>query len=361
MTGQVPHGGGTRIAANSGEYETIRAWIADGMPFGSADDPAVKRFASSRAAHPCAARPSAIARDGSLQRWPGSRCDRLCQVSVEQRGPGECADRAARAGRQCARRGRDHGRVYECRGYFPPRRAARQRIEHYPQVPENNFIDRLVFRKLRTLNILPSELADDAEYLRRVYLDVLGTLPTTGEARRFLNDKRPDRRARLVEELLRRPEFADFWALQWADLLRVDRAALGPKRAYAYYKWIHDNLAANRPFDEFARALVTAGGPLREAVAGQLLQGRYQTWSGRQHARSSFSRHAHRLRRMPSSSLRPLEPGRLLRHDGVLHGWRRSRAKSTHRLWRLSRDIRSERRCRRRSSQAIGGRNSPTG
>ena len=135
-----------------------------------------------------------------------------------------------------------------------------ERIEHYPDVPENNFIDRLVFRKLRKLNILPSELADDAEYLRRVYLDVIGTLPTPAEARRFLADKRPDRRARLVEELLQRPEFADFWALQWADLLRVDRAALGPKRAYAYYNWIRDSFAANRPFDEFARELVDGRG-----------------------------------------------------------------------------------------------------
>ena len=111
-----------------------------------------------------------------------------------------------------------------------------ERIDPYPAVPENNFIDRLVFQKLRKLNIVPSDLADDADYLRRVYLDVIGTLPTADEARRFLDDKRPDKRARLVDELLERPEYADYWALQWSDLLRVDRQALGPKRAYAYYQ-----------------------------------------------------------------------------------------------------------------------------
>src|SRR5262249_19675389 len=94
-----------------------------------------------------------------------------------------------------------------------------EEIKDYPAVPENNFIDHHVFLKLRKLNIVPSDLADDAEFLRRVYLDVIGTLPTAAEARRFLEDKRPDRRARLVDELLERPEFADYWALQWADLL----------------------------------------------------------------------------------------------------------------------------------------------
>src|SRR5205807_1573571 len=100
--------------------------------------------------------------------------------------------------------------------------------------------------------IAPSELADDADYLRRVYIDVIGTLPTAAEARRFLADKRTDKRARLVDELLDRPEYADYWALQWADVLRVDRQALGHKRAYAFYRWIRDSVAQNKPFDRFA-------------------------------------------------------------------------------------------------------------
>src|SRR5207253_2400366 len=133
-------------------------------------------------------------------------------------------------------------------------------IDPYPAVPENNFIDHLVFARLKKLNIVPSDLADDAEFCRRVYLDVIGTLPTAEEARRFLADGRPDRRARLVDELLERPEYADYWALKWADLLRVDRQALGHKRAYAYYRWIRDSLAANKPYDQFVREIVTAEG-----------------------------------------------------------------------------------------------------
>src|SRR5206468_2768050 len=83
-----------------------------------------------------------------------------------------------------------------------------EKIADYPAVPENNFIDKLVFLKLRKLNVLPSDLTDDAEFVRRVYLDVLGVLPTAAETRRFLADRNPDKRGKLVDELLQRPEFA---------------------------------------------------------------------------------------------------------------------------------------------------------
>src|SRR5262249_31660823 len=103
----------------------------------------------------------------------------------------------------------------------------RERIDRYPELPESNFIDRLVHAKLRKFPVLPSGGCDAAPFLRRAYLDVIGTLPTAAEARRFLANGRGDKRARLVEGLLARPEFADYWALKWADLLRVDRAVLG--------------------------------------------------------------------------------------------------------------------------------------
>ena len=139
-----------------------------------------------------------------------------------------------------------------------------ERIDPYPAVPENNFIDHLVFEKLRKLNIAPSDLAGDADYLRRVYLDVIGTLPTADETRRFLDDKRQDRRARLVDELLERPEYADYWSLQWSDLLRVDRQALGRSGPTPITSGCATFVASDEPFDRFARAVVTAEGPLGE-------------------------------------------------------------------------------------------------
>lgn len=267
MAGQMPHGGGARIAAGSENYETVRAWIAAGMPFGEPDDP---RVASIRVEpHDRQLAPRGRQQLRVIARYTdGREVDVTAHAKFQSNNEGLASVQpsglvmAGEAPGEAAIMASFMNAVDAFRLVVP----RMERIEHYPDVPENNFVDRLVFRKLRRLNIVPSELADDAEYLRRVYLDVIGTLPTPAEARRFLDDKRPDRRARLVEKLLRRPEFADFWALQWADLLRVDRAALGPKRAYAYYKWIHDSIAANRPFDEFARAFITAEGSLSQSA-----------------------------------------------------------------------------------------------
>ena len=139
-----------------------------------------------------------------------------------------------------------------------------QKIAKYPDLAEFNFIDKLVDAQLKKLNIIPSGLSDDAEFARRVYLDVIGTLPTAQEIRRFLADPRSDRRAKLVDELLERPEYADYWAMKWADLLRVDRATLGFRDAFNYYSWIHDSLANNKPVDQMTRELLTVDGPESE-------------------------------------------------------------------------------------------------
>jgi hypothetical protein len=267
MSGQVPHGGGTRVAAGSADYETVRSWIAAGLPFGAPSDPAVESIRVEPSQRLLAPRGRQQLR--VVARWSdGSEADVTALSRFQSNNEGLAAVQpggvvlAGDAPGEAAVMAAFMNAVDTFRAVVP--RAGR--IDPYPELAENNFIDRLVFRKLRTLNMLPSGPADDAEHLRRVYLDMLGTLPTADEARRFLADRRPDRRARLVEELLRRPEFADFWALQWADLLRVDRAALGPKRAYAYYRWVRDSLARNTPLDEFARTLVTAEGPLAEVA-----------------------------------------------------------------------------------------------
>ena len=135
-----------------------------------------------------------------------------------------------------------------------------QKIVDYPAIPEYNFIDRLVYARLKKLNIIPSALADDAEFMRRSYISIIGTLPAAEEVRQFLGDSRPDKRERIVDELLQRPEYVDYWALKWADLLRVNRAALGHKTAYAYYDWIRQSLAENKSHDNFLRDILTFKG-----------------------------------------------------------------------------------------------------
>lgn len=124
-------------------------------------------------------------------------------------------------------------------------------------------LDRLVFRRLEQLGIAPAAPCSDAVFLRRAYLDVLGTLPNTIEARDFLLDRDPQKRAKLVDRLLAREEFADYWAMKWSDLLRLKAEFpinLWPNAAQAYHHWIRTSLRADQPYDDFARALLTASG-----------------------------------------------------------------------------------------------------
>ena len=124
-------------------------------------------------------------------------------------------------------------------------------------------IDTFVFDKLKQLNIEPAHACSDGVFLRRVYLDAIGTLPTAEEAKSFLEDKAPDKRALLIDRLLERPEFADYWAMKWSDLLRVKAEFpinLWPNGAQAYHRWIRTALKENLPYDRFARELLTACG-----------------------------------------------------------------------------------------------------
>ena len=124
-------------------------------------------------------------------------------------------------------------------------------------------IDELVFARLKKLGLQPSPLCSDAVFLRRVYLDVIGTLPTAAEAREFLLDRSPDKRRALVDRLLERDELADYWAMKWSDLLRIKAEFpinLWPNAAQAYYHWVRTSVRENKPYDRFARELLTSSG-----------------------------------------------------------------------------------------------------
>lgn len=270
-SGGIPHGGGVRIPRGSDEYRTLRDWIAAAMPLGDENAPRVvslrltpnERRMSMRARQQL--RAVAAYSDGREIDVTGHaryQSNSEALASVDEKGlvtagetPGEVAVMASYMGAV------DVFRVLIPRS---------EPIADVPDVAVHNFIDRLVDAKLEKLNIAPSGLCDDATWLRRVSLDLIGTLPTADEARTFLSDSRPDKRSRLVERLLKRPEFADYWALKWSDLLRVDRQALGHKGAYQYYRWIRGSIAANKPYDRFVREIITAEGTLNEAPAGHL-------------------------------------------------------------------------------------------
>ena len=124
-------------------------------------------------------------------------------------------------------------------------------------------IDRLVFGKLQQLGLQPANLCSDAVFVRRVYLDVIGTLPTAQEAKDFIQDASLTKRHDLIERLLARDEFADYWAMKWSDLLRVKAEFpinLWPNAAQSYYRWIRTCIKENKPYDQFVREMLLANG-----------------------------------------------------------------------------------------------------
>jgi hypothetical protein len=272
-SGSAPHGGGVRITADRPEYETLGRWIGAGLPLGTKEDPTVVNIELTPRERQLGLgqtqqlRVVAEMSDGRkldvtrLARFQSNH-DALASVTEEGlvtagQTPGVVAVMVSYMGQ------------VDVLHVLVPRPEV---IENYPPIAEHNLVDGPVYRRLKQLNIIPAEVCTDAEFLRRVQIDLIGTLPTAEEARRFLNDARPNKREQLIDELLKRPEFATYWALKWADLLRVDRQALGHKAAYDEYRWIRTALAANMPLDQFARAVVTAEGPLSENPQGYLFK-----------------------------------------------------------------------------------------
>jgi hypothetical protein len=121
-------------------------------------------------------------------------------------------------------------------------------------------IDRLIDEKLAALGLAPSGRSTDSEFVRRVYLDVTGVLPTSDETRAFVWDRDPQKREKLIDALLERPEYVDFWTMKWGDLLRSSRRILSEKGMYALHRWIRQSVAENKPWDQFAREVLLARG-----------------------------------------------------------------------------------------------------
>ncbi len=262
--GHVPHGGGIRIPVNSEAYALLRGWIAAGVPVGDPAAPRVKAVRVEPAERVLAAHGSQPLRvvatytDGrerdvtALARFQTNN-EAVAVVSAEGDVaaldvPGEAAVMASFSNESAVFR------------VMIPQAGTFEKVA----APAVNVIDEKVADKLAKLNIQRSGLCSDATFHRRAFLDVIGTLPAVAETRAFLDDTSPDKRGKLIDRLLTRPEYADLWALRLADVLRVDRQILGHQRAYDYYRWIHGHVAKNTPFDQFARELVTAEGPLDE-------------------------------------------------------------------------------------------------
>jgi hypothetical protein len=258
----VSHGGGRRFTPGSPEYRVISQWIAAGVPAPSDSDPTMTRlevFPPAARLKPGDAQPITVRAhfsDGHAEdvtRWTKFSTNDGAVASVEEdgtvtvRGPGEAAIAAGYLSRLVTAR---------IASPFPTHVDAAV----YTRAPRANFIDDLVLTKLKELNIEPSPLSSDTEFIRRVYLDAAGILPEPDEVRTFLADRRADKRARVIDALLARPEFVDYWTYKWSDLLLVSSKNLQSNAMWAYYNWIRDSVAADQPWDQMAREILTASG-----------------------------------------------------------------------------------------------------
>lgn len=259
-TAQVAHQGGRRFAGDSEEYEILRHWIAAGMPADPPDSPRLVRLEVTPIEQvliepdaPVQLRAMASFSDGSQRDVTTLAVYEPASQIVEVDHDGLV--RRLAFGETTVLVRYLHAQV-PVRLAFVPRRP--DYVWQGP--PEANFIDRHVFAKLRSLRTNPSELAGDSVFLRRAYLDAIGLPSTADEARAFLADTRSDKRARLIDQLLDRLEFADCWALKWSDLLRNEEKVLDPKGVANFHHWIRQSIVEAKPLDQFVRELITARG-----------------------------------------------------------------------------------------------------
>jgi hypothetical protein len=257
-TMRLPHEGGQRFSPESDEAKLLRRWIAQGarddrpeMPVRLSVSPAEKvlPFATDR-----------VALKVTAHFADGGQRDVTRLAAYE---PSTLRVRVTPAGEVIRQR---EGEVAILVRYLETR--ATVRLAFLPEttaevpatLPESNPIDRLVNARLRALRMMPAERCDDSTFVRRAYLDACGILPTSAQTRAFLADRRPDKRARLIDDLLERPEFADFWALKWADLLRNEEKTLDARGVAAFHTWIRRVLIDRKPLNEFAYDLLASRG-----------------------------------------------------------------------------------------------------
>ncbi len=268
-SGRIAHGGGRRLDPDGLAYQRLRRWIVEGARFKTSE---VLKTSEVSAI-------TAIEVEPSQQILGFGDTQQLRVTAIDRTGKRRCVTLEAQYDSNAGAIAKVDGRGWVQASNLPGQAAILVRYlghvtifrvtiprttERFTRPPEANFIDRLAWDHLARLGIPPSGVADDATFLRRVFLDTIGTLPTVAEAKAFLADARPNKRALLIDQLLQRPEYADYWAMRWSDLLRVDRDAVTPAGAVAITRWLRKQLANNQPYDEFVRAIVTARGGIAD-------------------------------------------------------------------------------------------------
>lgn len=260
-TGEIPHGGGARIEVGSPDYNRLIRWIEMGTPYGSEEDPTIERIE--------VAPKQRVAKAGGRQQLSvtahysdGSSRDVTRDVQFDSNDEQMASVT-------------EHGLVEM--NHLPGSASVMIRFQEHVDVfladiplgapvnlPEpNNLIDKAIFAKLELLGLPPSELTDDATFLRRVSLDIAGRLPDGREAEAFVADPSLDKRAKKIDELLESPDYADWFANKWSAVLRNKRTSAEYARGtFAFHDWVRNSIRSNKPFDQFVGELVTASGEI---------------------------------------------------------------------------------------------------
>lgn len=258
--GRSPHGGGKRMEVGNYEYRMIASWIEQGMPYGSPDDPVVvgiKCIPESRVMDRSSQQQITV-----LAEYSDGTTEDVTRMALYEPNDPEMAEttntglvKTLDLAGEVAVMARYQGQVATFRATVP----LGAEIVHLPE--PRNFIDEAVFGKLAVLGIPPSEICDDATFMRRVSIDIAGVLPTESEVVAFLSDDDPAKRDKLIDRLLDSPAYADYFANKWNMVLRnKQRRNDDLAGTYGFYRWIWSSMYENKPYDQFVREILTASG-----------------------------------------------------------------------------------------------------
>jgi hypothetical protein len=261
-TGSLPHGGGSRLELGSPQYNLIRRWIAEGTLYGDPEAAVVESievFPKERLMPPNGLQQLVV-----IAKYTDGTSQEVTSTAQFEANVAEMAE-ISRSGLVTTMDQTGDVAVmvrYQSQvGVFRATIPLGAPVEKVPAT--KNFIDELVFKKLKLLGLPPSEISDDATFLRRVTVDIAGRLPTLEETQAFLADTDAAKRDKWIDKLLASTDYADYFANKWASILRNKRRSDDYKRGtFAFHEWIRQNLYQNRPYDEFVRDVLAASGEL---------------------------------------------------------------------------------------------------
>ena len=259
--GRVPHEGGARLGADTLAIEMVTGWLSEGMQDDPKDLPPLNKIEVLPGARVLKS-PSRWQQIAVMGSFGNGTVRDVTRLTVFSSSDAAIADVTANGLVEF----KQSGEVAILCRYLDQLQAVRFTYLEpregfvWKNPAEVNYIDKFVFAKLKQMSIPPSEICSDEEFVRRAFLDLCGLLPKANEVQSFIADKAADKRAKLIDTLLERPEYADFWALKWADVFRSSRKTIQLKGAHAFQQWLHGHINANTPFDAVIRDMLTSNG-----------------------------------------------------------------------------------------------------